>query len=121
MSGCSQCGMWVDPKKPYHPYAACLMFMGCKDGNVVQANLDAVVAYGARGTTFVTPSETISKPAKEYPAWFGAPTLIDRIDESVERGIGLSMAIAECAQWAELRSEAIDQLRAYYALKTKGE
>jgi hypothetical protein len=46
MSGCQQCGMWVDPKKPYHPYAACLMFMGCKNGNTVQANLDAVVEYG---------------------------------------------------------------------------
>lgn len=48
MSDCQQCGMWVDPKKPYHPYAACLMFMGCKNGNTVQANLDGVVAHGAQ-------------------------------------------------------------------------
>ncbi len=40
--------MWVDPEEPYHPYAACLMFKGCKDGNVVQANLDAVRAFGAQ-------------------------------------------------------------------------
>jgi hypothetical protein len=46
MSDCQQCGMWVDPKKLYHPYAACLMFMACKNGNTVQANLDAVVDYG---------------------------------------------------------------------------
>lgn len=30
----------------YHPYAACLMFRAARDGNTVQANLDAVVAYG---------------------------------------------------------------------------
>ena len=48
MSGCIQCGMWVDPKNSYHPYAACLMFMGCKDGNMVQANLDSVRAHGAQ-------------------------------------------------------------------------
>lgn len=33
---------------------------------------------------------------KNYPAWFGAPTLIDRIDESVEHGIPLDAAIREC-------------------------
>jgi hypothetical protein len=65
--------------------------------------------------------ETASKPAKDYPPWFGAPTLIDRIDESMERGTGLSMAIAECAQWAELRSEVVQQLRDYYQSKTKGD
>jgi hypothetical protein len=30
----------------YHPYAACLMMQACKNGNTVQANLDAVVEYG---------------------------------------------------------------------------
>ncbi len=40
--------MWVDDTKTYHPYAACLMFKGCHDGNKVQANLEAVVAYGAQ-------------------------------------------------------------------------
>jgi hypothetical protein len=43
---CSQCGMCTRGPVDYHPYAACLMFMGCKDGNTVQANLDAVVKYG---------------------------------------------------------------------------
>jgi hypothetical protein len=51
---------------------------------------------------------------KDYPPWLGSPTLIDRIDESVERGIPLDLAIRECAQWAELRSEVISQLREYY-------
>ena len=46
MSHCKQCGMWVDPKRPYHPYAACLMFSGCPHSSIVQANLDAVVEYG---------------------------------------------------------------------------
>lgn len=52
--------------------------------------------------------------SKAYPPWFGSPTLIDRIDESVEHGILLEDAIKECAIWAELRSEVVAQLRAYY-------
>jgi hypothetical protein len=32
----------------YHPYAACLLFRGCRDGAVVTANLDGVRAYGAQ-------------------------------------------------------------------------
>jgi hypothetical protein len=52
---------------------------------------------------------------KDYPPWFGSPALIDRIDESVEHGIPLDLAIRECAQWAELRSEVITKLREYYA------
>ena len=43
---CSQCGMSTRGPADFHPYAACLMFMGCKDGNVVHANLDFVVKYG---------------------------------------------------------------------------
>ena len=38
---CSQCGMVVKSGE-YHPYAACLMFMACKDGATVRANLEAV-------------------------------------------------------------------------------
>lgn len=38
---CAQCGMVCAPNE-YHPYAACLMFMGCKDGAVVRANLSEV-------------------------------------------------------------------------------
>lgn len=41
---CTQCGMHTQPKE-YHPYAACLMFIACKDANVVRANLKDVVAY----------------------------------------------------------------------------
>lgn len=43
---CRECGMPVDAASTYHPYAACLMFKACGDGEVVQANLDAVVAHG---------------------------------------------------------------------------
>jgi len=42
MSACAECGMEVSPVE-YHPYAACLMFKGCKDGHVVRENLKAVV------------------------------------------------------------------------------
>lgn len=42
---CAECGM---PGKAdeYHPYAACLMFKQCHSSETVQANLDAVIAYG---------------------------------------------------------------------------
>lgn len=42
---CMECGMSTEANE-YHPYAACLMFKGCHDGEVVRANLDAVVAHG---------------------------------------------------------------------------
>ena len=38
---CAQCGMVCAPNE-YHPYAACLMFMACKDGPYVRANLAKV-------------------------------------------------------------------------------
>lgn len=44
---CAACGMSVKPGA-FHPYAACLMFRACHDGNVVDANLQAVVEYGRR-------------------------------------------------------------------------
>ncbi len=43
---CAQCGMSTEGPADYHPYAACLMFAACRNGDVVQANLDAVVQYG---------------------------------------------------------------------------
>lgn len=43
---CSQCGMCLKEPSDYHPFAACLMFLGCQNGNTVQVNLDAVVEYG---------------------------------------------------------------------------
>lgn len=45
MEICKECGMSVNDGE-YHPYAACLMFKGCHDSDVVQANLDAIVAHG---------------------------------------------------------------------------
>lgn len=47
MSHCAQCGMATKHPREYHPYAACLMFMGCKDGDIVRKNLHAVLEYGA--------------------------------------------------------------------------
>lgn len=45
MIACGQCGMPCRPAE-YHPYAACLMYMACHDGNTVRDNLDAVKADG---------------------------------------------------------------------------
>jgi len=38
--------MFVEEDRTYHPYAACLMFKSSHNSNVVQANLDSVVAHG---------------------------------------------------------------------------
>ena len=38
---CQECGMLCGPLE-YHPYAACLMFKACHDGDRVRANLQAV-------------------------------------------------------------------------------
>jgi transposase-like protein len=42
---CHSCGMPCGNE--YHPYAACLMFKQCRDRKTVEANLAAVVEYGA--------------------------------------------------------------------------
>ena len=44
---CKSCGMPIE-KDEFHPYAACLMFKGCLDAEVVRANLDAVIAHGVQ-------------------------------------------------------------------------
>jgi uncharacterized lipoprotein YajG len=36
---CQECGMACEPGE-YHPYAACLMFKGCHNGDTVRDNLD---------------------------------------------------------------------------------
>lgn len=38
---CNDCGMTVEPNE-FHPYAACLMFKSCHDGEVVRKNLTAI-------------------------------------------------------------------------------
>lgn len=35
---CETCGMQVNPGE-YHPHAACLMFMGCKNEQMVRESL----------------------------------------------------------------------------------
>jgi hypothetical protein len=44
-SSCACCGMLCKPLE-FHPYAACLMFKACKNGDTVRANLAFVVEYG---------------------------------------------------------------------------
>lgn len=43
MSGCAQCGMVMVRPDEYHPYAACLMFRGCHDGDMVRTSLKDVI------------------------------------------------------------------------------
>lgn len=38
---CTECGMVCQPAE-FHPFAACLMFRGCHDGDKVRANLAAL-------------------------------------------------------------------------------
>jgi len=44
---CQQCGMACNEPTEYHPYAACLMFWGCNDGDIVRANLAEVIEYAS--------------------------------------------------------------------------
>lgn len=41
MSRCAECHMLVEDGE-YHPYAACLMFKSCRNGDTVRENLRAV-------------------------------------------------------------------------------
>lgn len=43
---CGECGMLLESIAEYHPFAACLMYRGCRDSITVRANLSAVVAHG---------------------------------------------------------------------------
>jgi hypothetical protein len=45
---CDHCGMPLKNWSDYHPYAACLMFEACHNSETVEANLLAVLAYGAK-------------------------------------------------------------------------
>lgn len=64
------CGM-ADAEAPtYHPYAACLMFFACANGDTVADNLRAVVAYGMKAQKAgVTLDEAMSDIR-----WMAAPT-----------------------------------------------
>ena len=42
---CGDCGMMCSATE-YHPYAACLMFKGCGDAQVVRENLQSVLTRG---------------------------------------------------------------------------
>ena len=48
LMACRECGMPVESGE-YHPYAACLMFRGCLDSQVVRANLSSVTRAQASG------------------------------------------------------------------------
>ena len=85
LTECAECGMACRPGE-YHPFAACLMFLACKDGDRVRANLDAVVEHGR-----AIPSPPVAAP----PATPVAPT-----DEEIESLlIKLGMKWAESSYW----------------------
>ena len=42
-SSCGSCGMHIEHPREFHPYAACLMFKACRNGNTVDANLGFVI------------------------------------------------------------------------------
>lgn len=47
---CQSCGMHTEHPREFHPYAACLMFKACGDGNSVRANLQFVVETAQKWT-----------------------------------------------------------------------
>ncbi len=65
---CSSCGMPVTPGE-YHPYAACLMYLTCRDGNAVRANLDAVIAHNTRAELRAVPQLIIQRSIAPDDLW----------------------------------------------------
>ena len=51
---CAECGMVCEPRE-FHPYAACLMFRGCHDGDKVRANLAALAQQAPTPAVPLTP------------------------------------------------------------------
>jgi len=47
---CAECGMSCSPNE-YHPYAACLMFKACHNGDTVRANLPSLSQPQAASST----------------------------------------------------------------------
>lgn len=54
LPACAECGMIVQLGE-YHPFAACLMYKGCKDENTVRENIKSITtqwtALGERQAT----------------------------------------------------------------------
>ena len=42
MNVCTQCGMDTEPNE-YHPYAACLMHLACRNSKTVRENMESVM------------------------------------------------------------------------------
>lgn len=43
---CMECGMALGPKE-LHTYGVCLMFKACHDGDVVRAEIAAIIKHGS--------------------------------------------------------------------------
>jgi len=54
---CAQCGMTLAQFNEYHPYAACLMFMQCQDGDTVRANFNEVFAHAVESFNSTSAAE----------------------------------------------------------------
>ena len=73
--------MPVDKATTYHPYAACLMFKACHSSDVVQANLDAVVAHGM-SEEFERVRDGIANAVEDWPHNdYYPPTIAEMIRE----------------------------------------
>lgn len=48
MNTCQECGMVVKTANEYHPYAACLLFRACGNGDEVRAHLAAILQAATR-------------------------------------------------------------------------
>lgn len=60
---CQECGMVCRTPTEYHPYAACLMFKACHDGDKVRANLEAVRADAPEAGQGAAAVQAVGAPA----------------------------------------------------------
>lgn len=96
---CSQCGMLLRKPNDYHPYAACLMFNACRDGNVVEANLGAVVEYGAQ--------QAQRQPDETSRQWQG----IEKLALQRNAALGVLDKVRELLAWLPITTEELVRLR----------
>jgi hypothetical protein len=67
-AACAECGMVCSPGE-FHPYAACLMFRGCHDGDVVRTNLAALRGPGEMPEAGKDSPATAGQDEPEPPAF----------------------------------------------------
>jgi hypothetical protein len=98
---CTECGMCCKPGE-FHPFAACLMFKACHDGDVVRANLSALATPTTPAQPVAAQVNLIDKDAALSAIYARIITPVYREDYCFNQGVnaayGALAATAPAAQ-----------------------